>query len=91
MGQFDTGAVPHQSPGHGSPGENYLIQHSAGSGKSNTIAWPAHQLAKRFFCANNQPTFDSIIIRTGALTSVSGSPFYAPWNSLALYGSGQYL
>ncbi|MEU8777186.1 DEAD/DEAH box helicase family protein [Streptomyces sp. NPDC048606] len=29
---------------HGS-GENYLIQHSAGSGKSNTIAWLAHRLA----------------------------------------------
>ena len=29
---------------HGS-GQNYLIQHSAGSGKSNSIAWLAHQLA----------------------------------------------
>lgn len=27
------------------PGHNYLIQHSAGSGKSNSIAWIAHQLA----------------------------------------------
>lgn len=27
------------------PGHNYLIQHSAGSGKSNSIAWLAHQLA----------------------------------------------
>ena len=26
-------------------GERYLIQHSAGSGKSNSIAWTAHQLA----------------------------------------------
>src|SRR6185369_1776174 len=26
-------------------GHNYLIQHSAGSGKSNSIAWLAHQLA----------------------------------------------
>jgi len=27
-------------------GRNYLIQHSAGSGKSNTIAWVAHRLAE---------------------------------------------
>ena len=27
------------------PGSNYLVQHSAGSGKSNTIAWLAHRLA----------------------------------------------
>ena len=26
-------------------GKNYLIQHSAGSGKSNSIAWLAHRLA----------------------------------------------
>ena len=26
-------------------GHNYLIQHSAGSGKSNSIAWLAHRLA----------------------------------------------
>ncbi|MFM2008032.1 MAG: hypothetical protein RLZZ09_3687 [Pseudomonadota bacterium] len=48
---------------HG-PGENYLIQHSAGSGKSNTIAWLAHQLAKRLFDAQNQPVFDSVLIIT---------------------------
>ena len=29
----------------GGPGNNYLIQHSAGSGKSHTIAWLAHRLA----------------------------------------------
>ncbi len=27
------------------PGTNYLVQHSAGSGKSNTIAWTAHRLS----------------------------------------------
>jgi len=27
-------------------GQRYLIQHSAGSGKSNTIAWLAHQLVE---------------------------------------------
>ena len=44
------------------PGGKYLIQHSAGSGKSNSIAWLAHQLVglKR----NGEPTFDSIIVVT---------------------------
>jgi type I restriction enzyme R subunit len=44
-------------------GQNYLIQHSAGSGKSNSIAWLAHQLAN--LCgADGQPVFDSIIVIT---------------------------
>lgn len=47
---------------HGS-GHNYLIQHSAGSGKSNSIAWLAHQLAN--LCgADGQLVFDSIIVIT---------------------------
>lgn len=47
---------------HGS-GHHYLIQHSAGSGKSNSIAWLAHQLAN--LCgADSQPVFDSIIVIT---------------------------
>ena len=29
------------------PGHNYLVEHSAGSGKSNTIAWLTHRLAPR--------------------------------------------
>lgn len=45
------------------PGENYLIQHSAGSGKSNTIAWLAHQLSN-FFNEENRIIFDSVIIIT---------------------------
>lgn len=45
------------------PGENYLIQHSAGSGKSNTIAWLAHQLANLFTEANHL-VFDSVVIIT---------------------------
>jgi type I restriction enzyme R subunit len=44
-------------------GKNYLIQHSAGSGKSKTIAWLAHQLSN-LFGANEQPIFDSIIVIT---------------------------
>ena len=44
-------------------GHNYLIQHSAGSGKSKTIAWLAHQLSN-IFADNQQPIFDSIIVIT---------------------------
>src|SRR5262245_44988689 len=45
---------------HGT-GHNDLIQHSAGSGKSNSIAWLAHQLAN--LCgADGQPVFDSIVV-----------------------------
>ena len=44
-------------------GKNYLIQHSAGSGKSNSIAWTAFRLAS-LFDSNNSPIFSSIIIVT---------------------------
>ena len=45
------------------PGHNYLIQHSAGSGKSNSIAWLAHQLAD-LHGDKDQKVFDSVIILT---------------------------
>ncbi len=44
-------------------GRNYLIQHSAGSGKSNTIAWTAHRLAE-LHNAENRKVFDSVIVIT---------------------------
>ena len=44
-------------------GEHYLIQHSAGSGKSNSIAWLAHQLAS-LHGGNERAVFDSIIVIT---------------------------
>jgi len=44
-------------------GKNYLIQHSAGSGKSNTIAWTAHRLSE-LHDANDKKVFDSVIIVT---------------------------
>jgi type I restriction enzyme, R subunit len=47
-------------------GQNYLIQHSAGSGKSNTIAWIAHQIIN-LHDANDQPLFDTAIIVTDRL------------------------
>ncbi|KUJ71661.1 type I restriction endonuclease subunit R [Thiomicrospira sp. WB1] len=45
------------------PGKNYLVQHSAGSGKSNSIAWSAHQLSSLHDKDNNR-IFDSIIVVT---------------------------
>jgi len=45
------------------PGHKYLIQHSAGSGKSNSIAWVAHQLSSLYDSAGNKQ-FDSVIIVT---------------------------
>jgi len=47
---------------HGT-GYNYLIQHSAGSGKSNTIAWLAHRLSN-LHNATDAAVFDSVIVIT---------------------------
>ena len=44
-------------------GHNYLVEHSAGSGKSNTIGWLAHRLASLHDAAN-QRVFDSVIVVT---------------------------
>ncbi len=45
------------------PGKQYLVQHSAGSGKSNTIAWLAHQLSS-LHDPNDNKMFDSVIVIT---------------------------
>ena len=44
-------------------GHNYLIQHSAGSGKSNSIAWTAYRLAS-LHDANDISVFSSVIVVT---------------------------
>ena len=44
-------------------GHNYLIEHSAGSGKSNSIAWIAYRLAS-VHDAQNDPIFNSVIVVT---------------------------
>lgn len=44
-------------------GHDYLIQHSAGSGKSNSIAWIAYRLASLHDEENN-PIFNSVIVVT---------------------------
>ena len=43
--------------------QNYLIQHSAGSGKTNSIAWLAHRLTS-LHDAENKIIFDNVIIVT---------------------------
>jgi type I restriction enzyme, R subunit len=45
------------------PGNPYLIQHSAGSGKSNSIAWTAHRLSNLHDTADKK-IFDSVVVVT---------------------------
>jgi len=47
-------------------GTNYLVQHSTGSGKSNSIAWLAHRLAS-LYNAQDEKIFDSIVVVTDRL------------------------
>ena len=44
-------------------GHSYLVQHSAGSGKSNTIAWTAHRLSS-LHDAHDQKVFDKVVVIT---------------------------
>ena len=48
---------------HGS-GQKYLIQHSAGSGKSNSISWLAHQLVGLHDKSGKDNIFDTVIVVT---------------------------
>ena len=45
------------------PGRNYLIQHSAGSGKTNSISWLSHRLASLHDAADDK-VFDCVIVIT---------------------------
>jgi type I restriction enzyme, R subunit len=47
-------------------GQNYLIEHSAGSGKSNTIAWLAHRLSS-LHDSSDKRVFDSVVVITDRL------------------------
>lgn len=51
------------SVAHEGPGQPYLIQHSAGSGKTNTIAWTAHSLI-RVRRSDGEPFFHSVLVIT---------------------------
>lgn len=50
---------------HGS-GRNYLIEHSAGSGKSNSIAWVAYRLASAY-TDDEEAIFDTVIVVTNRI------------------------
>jgi type I restriction enzyme, R subunit len=45
-------------------GQRYLIQHSAGSGKSHSITWLSHQLVELTDATDTKPIFDSVIVVT---------------------------
>ena len=45
-------------------GQKYLIQHSAGSGKSNSISWLAHQLVGLHDKSGTNTVFDTVIVVT---------------------------
>ena len=47
-------------------GKNYLIEHSAGSGKSNSIAWVAYRLASAF-TEDEENIFDTVIVVTNRI------------------------
>jgi type I restriction enzyme, R subunit len=47
-------------------GQNYLVEHSAGSGKSNTIAWLAHRLSS-LHDSGDARVFDSVVVVTDRL------------------------
>ena len=49
-------------------GHSYLIQHSTGSGKSNTIGWVAHRMAS-LHNQNGEKVFDSIVVITDCVFS----------------------
>jgi type I restriction enzyme R subunit len=45
-------------------GQTYLIQHSAGSGKSNSITWLAYQLVEQYDSTGTANLFDSVVVVT---------------------------
>ena len=65
-------------------GKRYLIQHSAGSGKSFTIALLAHQLAT-LHDANDRRVFDSIVVVTRSAV-FCGTRWPAPAIAMTVFG-----
>ena len=78
------------------PGVDRLVQHSAGSGKSNTIAWLAHGLsrlhtpaepaalsenARRAGLTRDQPVFHKVIVITTARSSTASCKTPSPGSS----------
>ena len=61
--QWDAVKKLEESAGTEGAGKSYLIQHSAGSGKSNTIAWVAHRLSNLHNIADAK-VFDKVVVIT---------------------------
>jgi type I restriction enzyme, R subunit len=61
--QLQAVRILEQSAKQEGPGHNYLIEHSAGSGKSNTIGWLTHRLAS-LHNDQDERIFDSVIVIT---------------------------
>jgi type I restriction enzyme R subunit len=61
--QWDTVRYLEAAARKDGPGETYLVQHSAGSGKSNSIAWLAHRLSN-LHDANDKKVFDKVVVIT---------------------------
>jgi type I site-specific restriction-modification system R (restriction) subunit len=71
---------------HGA-GRRYLIQHSAGSGKSNSIVWLAHQLIG--VAKDGSPVFDSIIVVTDRRIKAYLEERKSPYRAIVAF-SGEY-
>jgi type I restriction enzyme R subunit len=61
--QWDAVLKVERSARQDGPGHNYLVEHSAGSGKSNTIAWTAHRLAS-LHDDQDHKVFDKVVVIT---------------------------
>ncbi|HEY8766315.1 MAG TPA: type I restriction endonuclease, partial [Dehalococcoidia bacterium] len=61
--QWDAVRKIEADAGASGAGHSYLIQHSAGSGKSNTIAWTAHRLST-LHTADDRKVFDKVVVIT---------------------------
>ena len=61
--QLEAVRVLVDAAGREGAGHSYLVEHSAGSGKSNTIGWLAHRLAS-LHDADDERVFDSVIVIT---------------------------
>ena len=61
--QWDAVLKLEADAGANGAGQSYLVQHSAGSGKSNTIAWTAHRLST-LHNAEDHKVFDKVVVIT---------------------------
>jgi type I restriction enzyme, R subunit len=61
--QWDAVMKIEADAGTNGAGHSYLIQHSAGSGKSNTIAWTAHRLST-LHTSDDRKVFDKVVVIT---------------------------